>query len=322
MTWRSNHRARERRASRSPHSAWAAGAVLALAITADDVGAQLAWNEVPPAGIRAASNAAMAFDAARGRMMLFGGGDINGPIAQTLQWEGTRWLQLSPASSPSAREGHDMAYDAARQRIVLFGGGRSIRSDETWEWDGTNWTKAAPASRPSARTSHAMVYGRRAEPNRPVRRSRRQPAQRHLGVRRCHLDAAVSGGQPAGALESLDGLRRGAGSSRFVRRERHHRARRHVGVRRQHLDPALSRDLTLPARECGDGLRFGERQHGPVRRMDRREPQPRDVGVGRIALATARAGAESGVPPGQRSCVRPAAPGDLVVRRLRGRGTG
>ena len=160
MTRRSNHRARESRAwqGRPNRSTWTATAVLALAITAGDVGAQLAWNEVPPSGIRAASNAAMAFDAARGRMMLFGGGDVTGPIAQTLQWEGTRWAQLFPASSPSAREGHDMAYDAARDRVVLFGGARSVRSDETWEWDGTNWTKATPASRPSARGGHAMVY--------------------------------------------------------------------------------------------------------------------------------------------------------------------
>ena len=53
--------------------------------------------------------------------MLFGGygGSYRG---DTWEWDGTVWVDKTPATSPSARDAHAMAYDSARGRIVLFGG--------------------------------------------------------------------------------------------------------------------------------------------------------------------------------------------------------
>jgi hypothetical protein len=109
----------------------------------------------------------MAYDAARQRVVLFGGfsqysGHHN--LSDTWEWDGSTWSQRSPVTSPSARGEHAMAYDAARQRIVLFGGvfddgtvsGSSL--SETWEWDGSAWSQRSPATSPSARSGHAMAY--------------------------------------------------------------------------------------------------------------------------------------------------------------------
>ncbi|MGB3970091.1 MAG: hypothetical protein WBO45_25370 [Planctomycetota bacterium] len=128
--------------------------ILVVALAAVPASAQV-WNQLAPAtSPQARWGHAMAYDAARQRVVLFGGFGGGG----TWEWDGTSWTQLAPAASPSGRWGHAMAYDAARQRVVLFGGGSSAQLADTWEWDGTNWTQLAPAASPSARYSHAIAY--------------------------------------------------------------------------------------------------------------------------------------------------------------------
>jgi hypothetical protein len=101
----------------------------------------------------------MAYDAARQRVVLFGGVDGTGYRADTWEWNGSNWSPRTTASGPSARRAHAMAYDAARQRVVLFGGwDGSARLSDTWEWDGSAWTRRGTASGPSARLGHAMAY--------------------------------------------------------------------------------------------------------------------------------------------------------------------
>src|SRR5688572_27919115 len=69
------------------------------------------------AGPPARSDAAMSYDAARGKTLLFGGiGSIGTILGYTWEWDGSTWTQLSPANSPSPRTGHTMAYDTARAR--------------------------------------------------------------------------------------------------------------------------------------------------------------------------------------------------------------
>ncbi len=70
------------------------------------------------------------------------------------------WVQMNPATSPSARFDHAMAYDSKRGRTVMFGGTTNgyVHFADTWEWDGKNWALIKPATSPSARSDHAMVY--------------------------------------------------------------------------------------------------------------------------------------------------------------------
>jgi hypothetical protein len=118
------------------------------------------WKESTAAGPDERTDAAMAYDSARHRLVLFGGADLS-PLLRgdTWEWDGNFWA-LKPVFGPlpSPRSGHAMAYDAARGRVVLFGGvdASGVRGD-TWEWDGTTWTAKAITG-PSPRADHAMVY--------------------------------------------------------------------------------------------------------------------------------------------------------------------
>lgn len=66
----------------------------------------------------------MAYDAARQRVILFGGGGpgSTGVFNDTWAWDGKNWTQLFPKTSPSARLEAMMVYDSNRKRIVLHGG--------------------------------------------------------------------------------------------------------------------------------------------------------------------------------------------------------
>jgi len=101
----------------------------------------------------------MAFDSARGEIVLFGGGqDTFSVYADTWTWDGATWT-LRAAPGPSARAYHAMTFDAARGCVVLFGGAgpnQNSRGD-TWEWDGASWSQRATTG-PEARWSHTLVY--------------------------------------------------------------------------------------------------------------------------------------------------------------------
>jgi len=103
---------------------------------------------------------AMAYDDARGRIVLFGG--VNGAgltSNQTWIWDGSDWTQANPPTSPPERFGHAMAYDPVRQTIVLFGSyGDFGESNDTWLWDGSNWTQAASPQNPLPRYNHSMAF--------------------------------------------------------------------------------------------------------------------------------------------------------------------
>ncbi|MBK8974736.1 MAG: hypothetical protein IPM29_02310 [Planctomycetes bacterium] len=119
------------------------------------------WTERTPAvSPPARVDHALAYDSARGRIVLFGGQGGSGRLSDTWEWDGTTWTQRTPTASPPARSGHALAYDSARSRIVLFGGfaGQPSRLFDTWEWDGSTWTQRTPAASPPGRNGHALAY--------------------------------------------------------------------------------------------------------------------------------------------------------------------
>lgn len=120
----------------------------------------LTWTPIVPHNASAPSKRqshAMAYDSIRGRLVLFGGTTSTGRKADTWEWDGVRWSDVSPASSsPSPRNLHAMAYDALRNNVVLFGGDGISGRGETWTWNGASWTLESPGLSPSPRTSHAM----------------------------------------------------------------------------------------------------------------------------------------------------------------------
>jgi hypothetical protein len=110
----------------------------------------------PPRGA-----AAVAYDAARERTVLFGGlGQDAIPLGDTWMWDGAAWTQIPTPTSPSPRAGAAIAYDATSQRVVLFGGydaaGQLLA--DTWSFDGAQWLRVDAGTGPSPRSGAAMTY--------------------------------------------------------------------------------------------------------------------------------------------------------------------
>jgi hypothetical protein len=107
-----------------------------------------AWTLLATGGPKLC-DAGLAFDARRGRLVMFGGrvADPAGPIQTDALYElvGTAWQLIDTVERPAARFEHGMAFDSSRGRVVVTGGvtllpDRSIAPlDDTWEWDGTQW---------------------------------------------------------------------------------------------------------------------------------------------------------------------------------------
>ena len=96
----------------------------------------------------------LAYDSARGRTVLFGGGSgcCNEPNA-TWEWDGKNWTSFATFPSPPSSLGPGMAYDSARGVTVLL-----ANDGTTWEWNGQFWTQRVTATSPSGRIWTAMTY--------------------------------------------------------------------------------------------------------------------------------------------------------------------
>jgi hypothetical protein len=107
---------------------------------------RVAWHREDPRAIpRDRLRMGMTYDAARRRVVLFGGEAVGGFANDTWTWDGRTWKRVFPSSSPSPREALAMAWDGEREQVVLFGGrdflDLSYRDfNDTWVGDGVTWT--------------------------------------------------------------------------------------------------------------------------------------------------------------------------------------
>jgi hypothetical protein len=92
-----------------------------------------AWDEVSNAGPPREA-ASMDYDPTIGQVVLFGGEDIYSELlADTWTWNGSFWIEASPAPSPPARGWASMSYDTGTGQLVLFGGeGDAGDLNDTW----------------------------------------------------------------------------------------------------------------------------------------------------------------------------------------------
>lgn len=117
-------------------------------------------------------NHRMAYDAKRGKVVLFGGSSIfnlSASRGDTWEWDGLNWTQRCDgvpatdvcATQPPARFGNAIAYDDRTGRTIMTGGvsvaGGTLFSD-VWSWDGTTWTDVTQATRPPARQGATMGF--------------------------------------------------------------------------------------------------------------------------------------------------------------------
>ncbi len=108
-----------------PPLSYAAREVIAGGITATVPSITGIWRENVHPGTH--DQHAVAYDEARGRLVLFGGKTSQGYSPHTYEWDGQKWHRVTPVSPPP-RHAHKMIYDAARQRVLLFGGKQSVGS--------------------------------------------------------------------------------------------------------------------------------------------------------------------------------------------------
>ncbi len=118
------------------------------------------WIRLATVGPPPMLGGAMAYDARRQVMVLFGGLDTLGhKLPDTWEWNRTRWTRVS-RDGPPPRFGAGMAYDRKRGVTVLFGGvdAADQKLNDTWLWDGREWRIAAGTLAPPARSEGYLAY--------------------------------------------------------------------------------------------------------------------------------------------------------------------
>ena len=101
----------------------------------------MSWVQRLPANLpRSETQHALAFDAALGRVILYGGRtEIPGHlVSETWAWDGTDWSLRASVGVP-ARTYFALSCDATRQRVVLFGGALEGLGNDPYEYYGDTW---------------------------------------------------------------------------------------------------------------------------------------------------------------------------------------
>ena len=123
----------------------------------------LLWTQVPVTGPSPRTHSAMAYDLPQAQVVLFGGRDAAGVLADTWVFDGTNWQARQPATVPPPRAGHGMACDLSRGKVVMFGGYAAafVAQRDTWEWNGTDWTQVWTTTLPPGGLTDLTFDGRR-----------------------------------------------------------------------------------------------------------------------------------------------------------------
>jgi hypothetical protein len=99
------------------------------------------WRPLGGEPLSPRTEAAVANDPVRKRVVVFGGIFERTSLGSTHEFDGTRWHAMNVAG-PTARKSAVMAFHPPTGKIVLFGGvgdnGRLF--NDTWTWDGKTWT--------------------------------------------------------------------------------------------------------------------------------------------------------------------------------------
>jgi hypothetical protein len=97
----------------------------------------------------------MGYDAAREKVLLFGGHSLHGNNFQDYgdlwEWDGVTWRELAPTTAaPGVRNIARLVFDPLAERMLLFGGGDGGGTfvSDLWAWDGTQWTQIAASGAP------------------------------------------------------------------------------------------------------------------------------------------------------------------------------
>lgn len=122
------------------------------------------WQQLTPAGGTVGRwGHQLVTNTITGRLFTFGGRSptISGFANDTIEWNGSAWVNVPSPTAPSPRYLYGMSFDSRRGVVVLFGGRTaSTTLDETWEFNGTSWAPVTLTTTPPARAEMAMVFDR------------------------------------------------------------------------------------------------------------------------------------------------------------------
>jgi hypothetical protein len=123
------------------------------------------WTHVHPAiSPPARASAAMAYDAARHRVVLVGGmgseptGKGMVELRDTWTWDGSSWTQEHPTLQPPAIQSMPMAYDPVSHLVIAFYADMtSDHKPHTLGWDGKTWQELFPPNQPNSTAQGTLV---------------------------------------------------------------------------------------------------------------------------------------------------------------------
>jgi hypothetical protein len=128
------------------------------------------WFQMADTSVGTRDHHAMAYDAARGKTVMYGGVSSDRTLPRetwehpgaTWEWDGAKWTKVADAG-PGGRIAMGLVYDGKRQQVILFGGSDKAgkRYNDTWAWDGKTWRKVSEEG-PSVRIGQSMAFDRRA----------------------------------------------------------------------------------------------------------------------------------------------------------------
>ncbi len=99
----------------------------------------------------------LAFDAARQRLVLFGGRTRLADrqfrvLTDTWEWDGARWTQVDSIGAGARRLHQVLGYDPSRRAVILHGGldtdNRGRPLSDTWRWTGARWEELSLGNPP------------------------------------------------------------------------------------------------------------------------------------------------------------------------------
>jgi Galactose oxidase, central domain len=120
------------------------------------------WTQVADVGPPARVLCGLGYDATRGRVVLFGGLNLDSTLEpDTWEWDGNEWEQITNVGPPP-RYGH--AVTGTSGATLAFGGVRTAAGltstallRDTWTWDGSFWHQRQNMG-PAPRAAHALSW--------------------------------------------------------------------------------------------------------------------------------------------------------------------
>src|SRR5438132_8435907 len=119
------------------------------------------WIQLKPHTIPTIQNPSMAYDAAKGALLMVGS-EVTGQTRRNSlwSWQGGDWVQLFDWTSPDCGKtcppstalpfaAGALTYDSVHGRTLMLTGAPAGPGDETWAWDGAKWSQIRTTHRPT-----------------------------------------------------------------------------------------------------------------------------------------------------------------------------